>query len=123
MVRVRQTSGGYYHLANGILTVRLIQPLNDRTGTPNWPTSPPVDPVAAFERDGMRIPRYDWHSELVISVTCTPSTTDSNFCAGPAVSTEPVACASGWSQTAYDRCCGGSGGGCVDADGMAVATG
>ena len=93
--------------------MRIVQPPSDRTGSPTWTV--PVDAAVPFERDGIRIPRYDWHSELIIAVTCAPSVADAHLCAGEAVGGEPPVCAYGYVQTAYDQCCRGSL--CVDPEG------
>ena len=114
---VRSSNGDTYHLSNGLLTVRVVAPPNDRTGSPAWTV--PVDPEMPFVRDGIRIPRYSWHPELVMTVVCTSSAADANFCAGSAVTTEPSVCLTGYVQTAYDQCCIGNV--CVDPEGRTVS--
>lgn len=110
---VRASLGNTYHLANGILTLRIVQPPKSWTGRPDWTV--PVDPIPPFVRNGIRIPRYSWHATLEIKAVCTPSAADHTLCMGVPSSEEPSACAVGWQQTAYDQCC--RHGACVDPEG------
>lgn len=115
---VRASLGDTFHLEGGVLTVRVVQPPKSWTAKPTWTV--PVDPEPPFVRDGVRIPRYSWHSELVISVECTTSTADPTLCDGTAVTNEPAVCGGGMVQIAYDQCCTsiGSGASCIDPDGV-----
>lgn len=115
---VRASAGNTYHFENSLLTVRIVQPPPHHTGSPAWRVV--EDPVAPFVRDGIRIPRYDWHSRLQIDVTCDRATANSDMCAGVPVSTEPTVCEGGWMQTGYDQCCDGTSSlrACVDAEGQ-----
>lgn len=119
---VRASLGDTYHLEGGVLTVRIVQPPKSWTAKPTWTV--PINPEPPFVRDGVRIPRYSWHSVLRITAACTTSSADPTLCAGNAVEAEPLSgavCASGYMQTAYDQCCSGSGGQCVDPDGQSTA--
>ena len=69
-----------YHLANGILTLRVVQPPSSWTGRPNWGV--PANPTPPFTRDGITIPRYAWHTNLAITAACTPDPAQPAFCAG-----------------------------------------
>jgi hypothetical protein len=112
---VRSSLGNTYHLADGLLTVRIVQPPDDRTGSPDWAI--PVDPAGAFVREGISIPRFGWNPFLTITVACAGG---GDFCDGAATTSEPVACPEGFQQTAYDECCpagaGTAGSTCVGPD-------
>jgi len=113
---VRASLGNTFHLAAGVLTLRVVQPPRDSTGRPQWTV--PVDPETPYVRSGIRIPRYSWHAVLRIEATCAPSAADASMCEGtPPVDAEPTACDVGWTQTAYDQCC--RDGVCTDPEGMA----
>ena len=116
---VRASLGNTFHLQRGVLTLRIVTPPKSWTARPTWTV--PVDPIPPFVRDGIRIPRYGWWSELVISVQCPVHVSDATLCAGTAVNEEPSACAQGYEQTAYDQCCPNGntqGDGCVDPEGQ-----
>ena len=102
VAEVRASLGDTFHLDDGVLTIRVVQPPKSWTARPTWTV--PIDPEPPFVRDGVRIPRYSWHSELVISVECTSSAVDSSLCDGTAVTDEPLVCDVGMVQTAYDQC-------------------
>lgn len=113
---VRRSLGNTYHLQQGILTLRLVQPPESSTGTPEWTV--PVDPIAPFVRGGLTIPRFAWHSRLTIRAECAPSASSPAFCEGAASDSEPPEpCADGTLQTAYDQCCEPHGGACISPDG------
>ena len=118
VAEVRASLGNKFHLDAGVLTVRIVQPPKSWTAKPTWTV--PFDPEPPFVRDAVRIPRYSWHSELVISVECSASAADATLCEGTAVTNEPTACGTGMVQTAYDQCCTSSDGAatCVDPDGQ-----
>ncbi len=115
IAQVRASLGNTYHLGNGALTLRIVQPPPGWTGRPSWTV--PVN--VAFTRDGISIPRFAWHPVLEIRATCTPSATQPRFCDGALpTSEEPVPCATGFTQTAFDQCCADDGSGCVDPEGQ-----
>lgn len=119
VAQVRASLGDTFHLSDGVLTVRIVQPPESWTGRPSWTV--PVDPMTPFMRDGVRIQRFGWHSRLVISADCVASQSDQTLCAGTAVTEEPTTCAAGYDQTAYDQCCASDGSGCIDPEGLASA--
>ena len=106
---MRASAGNTWHFdpTTGLLSVRIVQPPSDHTGSPSWNLA--AGRIAPFSRDGIKIERYPWHTETCIEVACAASTTDSSFCAGNPAEAGPVACAglglSGYVQTAYDMCC------------------
>jgi len=109
---VRASEGNTFHFSEGLLTLRIVQPPTDRTGSPAWAI--PVNPAGAFERDGIRITRLSWNPTLTILVDCEGS---DDFCEGAAVLSEPAACPDGYTQHAYDLCCASEDGPCIDPDG------
>ncbi len=68
-----------------------------------WACAPRVA-QPPFVRDAIRIQRFSWHPELIVSVSCTPAAADADFCAGAAVDDEPSACAAGYTQVCRDAC-------------------
>ena len=109
---VRASEGNTFHFSEGVLTLRIVQPPTDRTGSPAWIV--PVSPAGVFERDGIRITQFSWNPTLTITADCAGS---GDFCEGAAVLSEPAACPDGYTQHAYDLCCASEDGPCIDPDG------
>ena len=112
---VRASLGNKYHFGDGVLTIRVVTPPDDRTGSPRWKVV--ADAAPPFVREGVRIPRYSYNPWLQIDVECPRDASDANMCAGEASAAEPAPCSDGYEQTAYDVCCQVGGSRCVDADG------
>jgi hypothetical protein len=106
---VRRSLGDTYFVdAAGILYLRLVQPLNGATGTPDWKLHD--WPNAPFTRAGLSIPtRSNANGHIEIATDCAPSATNSYFCARAVASAPPEPCAPGWRLRAYDRCCSDKG--------------
>jgi hypothetical protein len=106
---VRRSLGDTYFVDGaGILYLRLVQPLNGATGTPNWALH--EWPRPPFTRAGLSIPtKSSSHEHIEIATDCATSATNPYFCAGSVESAPPVPCAPGWRLQAYDRCCSDKG--------------
>jgi len=102
---VRESQGNVYHFDGTLLYVRLVQPPNSYTGSPEWTVE--AQPLPPFERDGISLQRFSHHSELVISASCSPSAANAAYCAEAPSSTAavPQPCAAGSAATSYDLCC------------------
>lgn len=110
-VRTSPTADGYYVDANGVLTVRIIQTPQSFVGNPDFfiPTYEDTGrpggtgwTLDRFERDGVRLPRMEYHPKLLISANCSGG---GSYCADTNLHDyQPQVCANGQTQTAYDTC-------------------
>jgi hypothetical protein len=103
---VRRSLGDAYFVDGaGILYLRLVQPLDGATGTPNWVVH--EWPRPPFSRAGISIPtKSSFYEHIEIATDCAGS---GYFCSGAVTSTVPKPCAPGWRLKAYDRCCSDAG--------------
>jgi hypothetical protein len=128
---VRRSLGNSYHVtANGVLTVRIIQPAQTFVGTPNWilPTWNTTDrggtgtvALNRFERKNVRLPVAQVGPKLVIEANCIATGAYCDAAVSPtAAATVDSVCATGFSQRSYDRCCSDTTPLCVAANGAFV---
>jgi hypothetical protein len=111
-----RTAGGnaYFIDSNGFLTVRLINSAQGYTGDPSW-LFPSWDTLGKwdtwyaidrFSRGNITLPRLWWGPYITIQSNCSPSSSNSAYCATmPSNVMNVVICSSGYTQVAYDKCC------------------
>jgi len=121
VAEVRDSAGDAYHFDGELLYVRLVQPSQGNTGTPQWEHL--RYPTKGFTRQGIRLEQLSWDAYLEVRASCEPSTANAAFCAEtPIEIVLPTTCGAGYTQTAYDQCCSSDGGadvGCLDPFGRA----
>ena len=115
--QVRYSEGNVYHFddVTGLLTIRAIMFPHSYTGEPSWKLYDFNDvgrdgaySLSRFERNGVLLPKKSGSAHILISADCTQN---GAYCAesAPVTSTYDNVCSAGFDQTAYDRCCDGSG--------------
>ena len=136
---VRESMGNTYHVSSeGVLTLRIIQTAADFVGRPEWflPSWNDTDrsgryfALDRFERQGVRLLRRSWGTQLVVEASCPEDkitdwargfwnnllgglldrVTPSSFCLvdrSPPTKVDRV-CPDSWQQMSYDKCCDSS---------------
>jgi hypothetical protein len=112
---VRQSLGNTYHVdANGLLTIRLIQTPKTYIGRPEFFLPDYTDvgrggvgfALNRFEREGIRLPKFDWGTYLTVEANCT--SVDGVYCSDVPIFVTSSVCEAGFVQVAYDACVSGS---------------
>ena len=76
---VRSSAGDTYFWSGSLLYLRVVQPPQHYTGSPDWEVVPDAQLGAGaspFERNGLRVFRYSWHTYTLIEAQCEASTLD-----------------------------------------------
>ncbi|KAL1525911.1 hypothetical protein AB1Y20_020738 [Prymnesium parvum] len=109
VVAVRFSSGNTYHWDGNLLYLRVVQPLADATGKPDWQLVPDEElgEYRPFEHYSIQIPRFSYSGSTLITAHCSGG---GLFCDDPPRwhSTGPFypqPCEKGFTLTAYDQCC------------------
>ena len=116
---VRTSLGNAYHMddATGVLTIRVIETPRNFVGVPEWflPTFEDEGKYGVgfalprFERRGILLPKANKGAQIDIRANCARSESNNAYCAIRPTTTTTLldngVCPSGYSQTAYDKCC------------------